>query len=40
MASEEKMQQDNAIQLHEHNSMMKEPLEVGVLFESDEWCGP
>lgn len=37
MASEEKMQQDNAIQLHEHNSMMKEPLVVGVLFESDEW---
>lgn len=37
MASEEKMQQDNAIQLHEHNNMMNRPLVVGVLFESDEW---
>ena len=37
MASEEEMQQDNAIQLHDHNSVMKEPLVVGVLFESDEW---
>ena len=37
MASEEKMQQDNAIQLREHDNMMNRPLVVGVLFESDEW---
>ena len=37
MASEEETQQNNATQLHEHDSMMKRPLVVGVLFESDEW---
>ena len=37
MASEEETQQDNATQLHEHDSIMKRMLVIGVLFESDEW---
>ena len=37
MASEEETQQEDTVQLREHDSMMNRPLVVGVLFESDEW---
>lgn len=37
MASEEETPQDNTFHLHEHDSVMKRPFVVGVLFESDEW---
>ena len=37
MASEEETQQEDTVQLREHDNMMNRPLVVGVLFESDEW---
>ena len=37
MASEEETQQEDTIQLREHDNIMNRPFVVGVLFESDEW---